>query len=57
MIISWTSDHLGDESLTLSILELGSVSHNYTKSLMVLAVLIKSSSGVDVSWREPRFSS
>ncbi len=51
VIVSWTSDRLGEESLGLSILEIGSESHNDANSLIVLAVLIKSSSGADVSWR------
>ena len=38
-------------------LERGSVYHNDTNALMVLSVLIKSSCGVDVYWRAPRFSS
>ncbi len=57
VIISWTSDRLSKESLALSILEICSESRNDTNSLIVLAVLIKSSSGVDGSWRAPRFSS
>ncbi len=56
VIISWTSDRLSEESLALSILEIGSEPRNDTNSLIVLAVLIKSSD-VDVSWRVPRFSS
>ncbi len=56
--ISWTSERLGGQSaLALSILEIGSESRNDANSLMVLAVLIKSFSGVDVSWRAWRFSS
>ncbi len=49
--MSWTSERLGVQSaLALLILESGNESRNDTNSVMVLAVLIKYSSGVDVSW-------
>ncbi len=54
-MISWTSDRLGNESLAVSILELGSESVMIQKYLMVLAILTESSSGVGVSWRTPHF--
>ncbi len=57
VIISWTYDRLGEDSLALSILEIGSESRNDTNSLICSAVQIISSSGVDASWRAPRFSS
>ncbi len=54
--ISWAFERLDDQSLALSIIKIGSESRNYINSLRVLAILIKSSSAVDVSWRAQRLS-